>query len=235
MNRLAIALILVLGCNRPRQIRIRPVTQRDLDGVVFLGFTDSVVDGFYDMKGRPCPRFTGEIKEYFSGWQSGHEEEPICDHDTFDDTTRPATLALRWKGTIPGDGAWDVISGGYAVGAWGRVTARGSYHGDYFALARVELEAKSPHCHGEWSRQLALAKITGIYTRVADFSGWAEIPDLRMDGCAANDPVEVTLRLYAESNRGRIEVDTFGFSTAERSELERMFGVRKAAALHSKP
>lgn len=233
MARLILALLLALGCSGQRKIRIRPVTQRDLGGVVFLPWADSEVEGFFDMRGKRCPRFTGDIIEYFAGWQSGHEEEPVCDHDTFDDTIKPASLALRFQGTVPADGAWDVISCGYAVGTWGRVLARGSYHGDYFALARVELEAKSPHCHGEWSQQLALAKITGTYTRGADFSGWVEIPDMRLTGCGAGDPIEVKLRLYAESNRGRVEVDAFGFSTADRGELQHMFGLRRAPGLQA--
>ena len=221
-------LLLALGCARQKLVRIRPVTQRDLSGVIFLPWAASEEDGFFDERGRPCPRFTGEIREYFAGWQSGKEETPICDHDTFDDTTKPAILALHWRGTIPADGAWSVISGGYAVGAWGRVLARGSYHGDYFALARVEFDATSPHCKVEWSKQLALAKITGIYTRGANFDGWVEIPDVTLTGCVAGEPVDVRLRLVGESNRGRIEVDAFGFSTAASSELNQMFGMRKA-------
>jgi hypothetical protein len=232
MRRLCLALLLVLGCAGPRKVRIRPVTQRDLSGVIFLPFAASEVDGFFEEHGQPCPRFNGEIKEYFAGWHSGKEEEPICDHDTFDDTIKPAMLTMRWHGTVPADGGWSVVSGGYAVGAWGRVLARGATRGDYFALARVVLEAKTPHCQAEWSEQVALAKITGSYTRGAAFSGWIELPDLKLAGCVAGDPIDVRLRLVGESNRGRIEVDAFGFSTAAADELNQMFGVRPAVALH---
>src|SRR5205807_7444217 len=82
---------------------IHPLSLHDalpiLDGVVFLPFASSEVEGFFEMRGRPCPRFTGEIHDFFAGWQSGREEEPICDHDTFEDSTRPASLVLDRKST----------------------------------------------------------------------------------------------------------------------------------------
>jgi hypothetical protein len=218
-----------VACAGPRQIRIRPVEFRDLIGVVFLPFASSQVDAFFDAKGRPCPRFAGEIRDYFAGWQS-RDGDPVCDHDTFEDGTRPAALELLWHGTVPADGAWDLISGGYSVGAWGRVVSRGAYFGDYFASARVVLEARAPHCRAEWSLNLALAKITGSMTRGAEFSGWVAIPDTRIAGCSAGDPLEVRLRLVGDSNRGRIEVDAFGFSVATADELNRMFGIKPAIA-----
>lgn len=224
-------LLLVLACAcAQRRVRIRPVQQRDLSGVVFLPFAASEVKGFYDANGRPCPPFRGEIREYFSGWQSG-DGETACDHDTFDDGLRPASLELGWHGSVPADGAYDVISGGYAVGAWGRVKARASYHGDYFAQAQVVLEVRSPHCRADWSFQLALAKITGLDTRVAEFTGWVAIPDTRIAGCVHGDPIDVRLRLVGDANRGRIEVDAFGFSTAAASELNEMFGLKPAPAV----
>ena len=219
-----------LACASQRRIRIRPVTTRDLTGVVFLPWASSKADGFFDAKGRPCPPFRGEIRDFFAGWQSP-DAEPLCDHDTFDDGVGAATLDLRWRGTIPANGAWDVVTGGYSAGAWGRVMSRGSHHGDYFASARMVLEATSPHCRAEWSVLLALVKIDFVTTRGTEFSGWTEIPDTRLAGCVAGDPIEVRLKLVGDSSRGRIEVEAFGFSVAAAYELNRMFGLRPAVAL----
>ena len=145
--------------------------------------------------------------------------------------TVPRKVPAFWSYTaIPADGAWELIGGGFAVGAWGRVQARGSYYGDFVARARVVLEATSPHCRAEWSADLAKAAVTGVYARARDFTGWTEIPDLRLDGCKAGEPIDVRVRLVADSNRGRIEVDAFGFSTLNNDELNRIFGVRRGTA-----
>ena len=72
--------------------------------------------------------------------------------------------------------------------------------------------------------------MTGIFSRQAEFSGWSEIPDTHLAGCKAGDPLEVRLRLAGDSNRGRIEVDAFGFSAVAADELNRIFGVRAAGA-----
>jgi len=172
-------------------VRIRPVTQRDLSGVVFLPFDSSKVDGFFEMHGRPCPRLRGRNPRTFSPDGSpATKRNRSADHDTFEDTLRRPPSSCAGAGTIPAEGAWTVVSGGYAVGAWGRVLARGSYHGDYFALARIELEAKSPHCHAN-GRALALAKITGIYTRGRTFGG--RDSGRAAGGCGAGDAIEVRL------------------------------------------
>src|SRR5712692_5640938 len=220
-------LALGIACAGPRRIRIRPSESRDLRGVVFMPFASSRTEAFSDPEGRPCPGFSGEIRDFFAGWQS-RSEDPACDHDTYDDSTREGALELRWHGTVPADGAWDVISGGYSVGAWGRVRVRGSYYGNFFAIARLVLDARTPHCRAEWSSDLATAKITGTIPRGAEFSGWVAIPDTRIAGCRKDDPLDVRLRLVADSNRGRIEVDAFGFSVAEAGELNTMFGIKPA-------
>lgn len=209
-------------------MRVRPVAARDLEGVVFVPYASSQVEGFFDPQGRPCPRYDGAIVDFFAGWQS-HDRDPICDHDTFDDGAHPASLELRWRGAMPADGAVDLISGGYAIGAWGRVVARGSHYGNYFAWAQVVLEVESAHCRGSWSAQVAKAAVTGIFSRQTEFSGWSEIPDLHLAGCKAGDALEVRLRLGGEANRGRLEVDAFGFSAVAKDELNRMFGLRPTA------
>jgi hypothetical protein len=228
MSRAAL-LALLLGCTGARPMRVRPVATRDLTGVVFMPFASSRAEGLFDPHGRPCGPYDGTIVDFFAGWQS-HDPDPICDHDTFDDGMHPASLELRWHGAVPGDGAFDLVSGGYAVGAFGRVVARGSNFGDYVAWARIDVEARSPHCHALWSSELAKAKLTGIYARQAEFTGWWEVPDTRMTGCKAGDPLDIVVRFAADSNRGKIEVDAFGFSAVARDDLNHMFGVRAAAA-----
>lgn len=225
----ATVLAATLACAGQRRVRIRPVASRDLRGVAFLRYASSQAAEFFDAEGRACPPFGGQIREFFAGWQAKDQDEPACDHDTFEHAAHTAMLELRFEGSIPADGAWDLVSGGYAVGAWGRVFARGSYYGDYFAKARLELEARSPHCRALWTRDLAKAAITGSLTRGAEFSGWHEIPDASLDGCLAGEALEVRLRLLGESNRGRVEVDAFGFSMASADELGRVFGLRPAA------
>ncbi len=230
-HRFRLALLaLALSCAGPRPLRVRPVAARDLRDVVFLSFEAARVEGFFDAQGRSCPPFNGAILDFFAGWQS-HDPDPICDHDTFADGAHAAALELRWHGVVPADGALELISGGYAVGAWGRAVARGSHYGDYFAWARVVLEVESPHCRGGWSSPVARAAVTGIFSRQAEFSGWSEIPDVPLPGCKRGDPLEVRLRLAGDANRGRIEVDAFGFSAVTADELNRIFGVRPAGPL----
>lgn len=217
------------GCFNQKRIRTHPVEERDLGGVVFLPWASSEVDSFFDGEGKPCAPFDGRIRDSFAGWQSS-DDQSVCEHDTFQDTVRPAKLELRWHGTVPADGSFLVLTGGYSVGAWGRVLVRGSYYGDYYSTARVVLEVTSPHCRAEWSSQLALAKLTGEFLRGAEFTGWVSIPDTRIEHCVKGDPLDVRLRLLGDSNRGKIEVDAFGFST-QGSGLNRMFGVRPAPPL----
>lgn len=229
MRRCAWLALLVLACG-PSKVRIRPPKERDLTGVVFLPYASSSVESFFDKDGKLCRRFDGKVREYFAGWESDQQGEPACDHDTFDDGLHTALLELVWHGNIPTDGAWDVISGGFSIDARGRVQARGSYYGDFFARAQVVLDATSPHCSGRWSTDLARTAVTRAEARARDFDGWTEIPDVHLFGCKAGEPIDVRVKLVADSNRGRIEVDAFGFSTLNDDELNRVFGVRRGSA-----
>jgi hypothetical protein len=220
-------LLALLWCAHPRKIHVHPVGDRDVRGVSFLSYAQSDVRGFFDPDGHPCPPFTGRIHESFAGWWADGDD-PACVHDTFDSGIDPASLDLRWRGTVPGDGSYNVLSAGYAVGTWGTAVARGSYHGDYYAIARVEVEVRSPHCRATWSLELAKAKITGLDSRAASFSGWAEIPDIYVDGCKAGDEIEVRVQLVGQANRGHVAVDGFGFWVTSNDELNRMFGMRPA-------
>jgi len=229
MRPLALLTLLLACAPKPYMVRLRPSADRDLTGVVFLHYAASQAEAFFDAKGRPCRPFDGEVKFYFAGWQS-RDDDPVCDHDTFEDGLRPAKLEFDWRGTVPDDGAWDVLSAGYRVGAWGRAQARGAYYGDFFAWVQLILEVRSPHCQGTWTTDLARSRISAPYAVARDFTGWFQIPDVRLDGCKAGDPIDVRLRLLAESNRGRIEIDAFGFSTLNDEDLNKIFGVRRASA-----
>ena len=228
--RLSLVLVLLLlSCARPNRIYVRPHDEstKDLTGVSFLSYSHSTVEGFYDGKGRLCAPFTGHVRDYFAGWWA-EGDDAICYHGTLESGLQPATLEMRWKSIVPADGNYNVLSTGYAVGTWGDVMARGSYFGDYWAWARVNLEVHSPHCHDSRSFDLARAALTLPAERSASFSGWVEIPDIWVAGCKAGDPLEVRVRLVGQSNRGHIAVTGFGFWAAKDEELDRMFGFRPA-------
>ena len=220
-------LLVLLCCAHPRKIYVHPVGDRDLSGVSFLSFALSEVQGFFDPDGRPCKPFPGRVRESFAGWWASGDD-PACIHDTFDSGIQPAALELRWRGTIPADGSYNVLSAGYAVGTWGTVVTRGSYYGDFWAQAQVVVEVESAHCRGKWSLELAKAKITGLDKRIANFSGWAEIPDIRVADCRGGDTLDVRVQLVGQSNRGQVAVDGFGFWVTTDEELNRMFGIRSA-------
>jgi hypothetical protein len=230
--RLAVALLaLLVCCARPRRIYVRPYEEnaRDLSGVSFLSYASSRVDGFYDRKGRSCAPFAGHVREYFAGWWAD-DDDPICFHGTLESGLQPAMLEMSWRGVVPADGNYDVLSAGYAIGSWGQVMARGSYFGDFWAWARVDVAVESPNCRGSRSFNLARAAISLLAERTADFSGWVQVPDIWVAGCKGGDPLEVRVQLVGQSNRGHIAVDGFGFWAAKDEELNQMFGIRSAPA-----
>jgi len=220
---------LLVGCAKPRRIYVSPKDDRDLKGVSFLSYSSSRVQGFLDAKGRRCPPFGGRVRDAFAGWWTD-DDDPICSHETLEGGTQPAKLELRWSGTVPADGSYDVLSAGYALATFGQVIVRGSYFGDFWSRAQVVIDAESPHCRGNWSTELALAKMTGPYKRSAAFSGWVEIPDIRVVGCKEGDRLDVRVQLIAQSNRGAIDVETFGFWAQTNDELDRIFGIKPAPA-----
>ncbi|MGZ6124082.1 MAG: hypothetical protein ACXWLR_03925 [Myxococcales bacterium] len=222
---LALAAAAASCAPRPRRVAVRPAV-RDERGVTFLPFASSSVERFSDADGQPCATFAGHVYDNLLGWEARNADDAACTHDTLYEGTRAGTLEMRWSATLPADGSYDLVALGYSVGAWGRVVSRGSYYGDYWARAQVVIEASSPHCAVSWSADLAQAKVTGPQDRMAAFSGWLEIPELAMRGCKANEPIDVRLRLVGEANRGKIEVDWFGFSAVSDDEVHRIFGVR---------
>jgi len=217
--------MVLLACATARRVPIRPAA-RDDRGVSFLPFASSRVERFSDQEGQPCPAFEGRVRNNLLGWESGDPDDPACTHDTLHEGIRAGVLEMRWRSELPQDGSYDLVTLGYSVGAWGRVTSRGSYYGDYYARASVVVEASSPSCAARWSSDLALAQVTGLQDRVAAFSGWLEIPDIGIAGCKAHEPIEVKLRLVGDVNRGKVDVDWFGFSALEDDEVNRIFGIR---------
>ena len=157
------------------------------------------------------------------GWEARGNDDFACTMDTFDQGPRPAALELLFRSLIAADGNFDLIAPNYSLGAWGRVAARGSFYGDYFAGAQLIIEARSPHCKISWSKDLARAGVTGPWSRTVGFSGWVEIPSLALTGCKAHEPIEVRVRLVGSTNRGSVDVDWFGFDASSEEELNGMF------------
>jgi len=226
--RWAAAVLVATGaaaCHPQRRVYIRPDKMLEGPDLHFLSFASSAADQFFTPSGDPCRRFGGHVRENCIGWPDD-SEGPACSHDSFVDGLRPAVLELRWSAPIPADGSYDLLPAGYGLGAWGKVITRGSTYGDYWAKAEVVVEASSPACSGKWSLQLALAQVTGGWDRTAPFSGWIKLPDLPLPGCKASQTLEVRVRFVGETNRGRVDVDWFGFSAGGDEDVNRIFALR---------
>ena len=113
--------LVLLACGTPRRVPIRPAA-RDDRGVSFLPFASSRVERFSDQEGRPCPELAGRVRNNLLGWESGNPDDPACTHDTLHEGTRAGLLEMRWRSELPQDGSYDLVTLGYSVGAWGRVT-----------------------------------------------------------------------------------------------------------------
>ena len=183
------------------------------------------MERFTDPTGRLCPRFNGEIQDNLIGWQS-KDDDPACNIDTLEVGPGPAVLELRWQAVIPNDGSYELVPGGYGLGAWGSALSRGSWYGDYFAKATVLIAAQAPSCTGSWTLELAKTAVTGPWNRRAQFSGWISLPSIVLHGCRAGDIIEARVRLVGETNRGTVAVDWFGFSAATDDDVNRIFALR---------
>jgi len=224
----ALALVLLVtftACVRARGIRIRPEPSLNESGASFLRYASSSVEGFTDPAGRPCARFSGEIRNNLIGWQP-EDDDGACVVDTMETGLRPATLELRWQAVIPSDGSYELVPAGYGLGAWGSALSRGSYYGDYFAKATLFIDAVASSCSGSWALELARAAVTGPWDRRAIFSGWITIPAIMLHGCRGGDIVEARVRLVGETNRGAVNVDWFGFSADADEDVNRIFALR---------
>jgi hypothetical protein len=225
----ALALVLLVtfaACVRERRVRIRPDPSLDESSASFLRYASSSVEGFTDPDGKPCARFSGEIRNNLIGWQP-EDDDGACNIDTMETGLRPAILELRWQAVIPNDGSYELVPAGYGLGAWGSALSRGSYHGDYFAQATLFIDAQAPSCSGSWALQLARAAVTGPWSRQANFSGWITIPAIVLSGCRGGDTVEARVRLVGETNRGAVNVDWFGFSAVADQDKNRIFALRE--------
>jgi len=232
---LALAALLLSGlaCAPPRLIRFadRPPT---LDGDVPLAYSGSGVTTFVDRRGRRCPPSSGRAEHAVVGWQSP-DDDPLCTFDTLVQGPGVAVLELRWQATVPASGEVDLLARRQAVGAWGRVEARGTYFGQYVAAAEVELEASAPSCGGSARLLLGKGEVTGPWNRAAGFAGFLELPDVAMRGCVEGERLELCLRLVARSNRGRVEVDGFGAAAGSDADVARAFLLRPRAASSAPP
>jgi len=227
----ALALVLLVtfaACSRTRRVRIRPDPSLEESGASFLHYASSSVEGFTGPTGRPCARFSGEIRDNLIGWQP-EDDDGACYIDTMETGLRPATLELRWQAVIPNDGSYELVPAGFGLGAWGSALSRGSYHGDYFAKATVFIEAWAPSCSGSWALELAKAVVTGPWARQAIFSGWITVPAIVLRGCRGGDIVEARVGLVGETNRGAVNVDWFGFSANADEDVNRIFALRERA------
>jgi hypothetical protein len=189
-----------------------------------LDFSGSRVGAFIGPDGRSCDRSAGQARSGLIGWQSS-TDDPVCFQDT-QLSLRPARLELRWSGTVPRDGRYELQSRRLPAGAWGVVICRSSYYGEFYAEARIELQASSPSCAATWTHPVASAKAVGPWNRPAPFAGWLLLPDLALEHCREGERLEVSLRLVAEMNRGRVEVDAFGISATASDEVGQAFALR---------
>jgi len=205
------------------QIPDRPELPPDAVRLVWAG---GAASGFFRPDGRPCGRPPAEPTRGLVGWQA-RRDELACLHDTLDDGPAPASLEFRFRAAILADGSYDLLARGLTADTSGRVEARGGAYGEFVAQARVELTARAPSCTATFTQPLSRAEVTGPWNRPASFSGWVILPDLVVEHCRAGEVLEVRLRLVAEANRGRLEVETFGLLASRTEELQEAFALRR--------
>src|SRR5260370_2973807 len=117
------------ACLSQRRVPLRPSHPIDGEGVTFMRYTSSAVQGFVGPSGLPCAPISGQVRDNLIGWESREKEHFSCMHDTHEDGLAPATLELHWQVVIPENGRYEPVPGGDALGGWGCVVTRGSSHG----------------------------------------------------------------------------------------------------------
>src|SRR3954463_3198594 len=91
-----------LGCSDTKPFRSFSWEERDRKAAVFLSFDSASANSFSAADGRPCRAAT---RFNVLGWESNPDrEQPACTHDTLQDGVGTASLDLRFRGTIPGNG-----------------------------------------------------------------------------------------------------------------------------------
>jgi hypothetical protein len=221
---LALALAAVGCATAPTRVELpdRPPLPPDARPLAFVG---GAATGFSRPTGGPCQRPPVEPRRGLLGWTT-REDDWACRKDTLDEGLAPSSLELRFRGAIPADGRYQLLARGLTVDAWGRVVARGGALGDYVARARMEYLARTPSCTASHVLELARAQVTGPWERAAAFGGWIVLPDLVVEGCRANEVLEVRLRLVGEVNRGRVDVESFGVVASRPEELQEALALR---------
>lgn len=233
--RLSLVLLVAssLACAHAQDTWITPVHDADRPRVPYLGFAGSKVTGFTDTDGKSCQPVR-EVSSGLIGWTT-IGDEAACSHDTQFEGMGPAVLELRWTGDVPADGNYELDTFKYTVKTLGAVVVRGSWNGDAIAVASLIVEVRSPHCSLSWSTPLAAEASSGPWMRAREFHGYKEIPPLFLTGCRAGEMLDVRVRLFAKTNRGRIDVESFGFEPWSDQDARRLFGlVRKAEGEVSK-
>jgi hypothetical protein len=215
---------------------LQPKQDEDRPKIPYLTFMGSNIVGFTDADGRSCRPFAGhQAARGMLGWKSDGGDA-ACSHDTQYEGVGTATLELRWNGRIPSDGAYELNTFGYTVMTRGEVVCRGGWTLEAMAVANLVVEASSPHCSLFWSTPLATAMSFGPETRATPFTGYKEIPPLQLGNCKAGEVLDVRTRLIADANRGRIDVDSFGFQLMSDLDARQLFGlVLKDEVAQAKP
>jgi len=230
-----IFLALAFACAHSEENWVTPLSGSARPSVPYLRFAGAKVSGFTDTDGKSCQSFpASQLQRGVVGWTTTGDDA-ACTHDTQYEGLAPAILELRFTGEVPADGNFELDTFKYTVKTRGEVVARGGWVGDAFAVAGLIVEVRSAHCGLAWSMPIATEASYGPQLRAREFHGYKEIPPLFLSGCKAGDALDVRMRLWASSNRGRVDVEAFGFEPWSDFDATRLFGlVQKAPGEVSK-
>jgi len=221
-------LLTLISCAAPASA---PTLDRHLDpSAARLRFEGLASRHFASLAGAPCSGVRASPAASHLGWMS-ETEDPACRYDTVDARVEPGWIELVFSATVPADGDYRLVQGRTRLTAAGRVEARSSAFCEYHASARTELAATSPSCQARWTGLLGRAQVSGGSERGQSFAGSVVLGELPLRGCRAGERVELRVRLLAESNRGSVDVDWFGFTLSEAGEADAIFGLRPLPAV----
>jgi len=222
---LVIALACGAACSHAQDTWIHAEQGADRPDVPYLAFAGSRVTAFTGADGKSCPVVSEHrVTRGLIGWIS-YDNDPACSHDTQYEGNGTAVLELRWTGSVPTTGNYELDTFGYTVKTSGEVVVRGAWASESFAIARLVVEIRSPHCSLAWSTPLAAESSYGPESRVAPFYAYQEIPPLFLTDCREGDTLDVRTQLVANTNRGRIDVEAFGFKAYSDWDAQHLFGL----------